>query len=336
MKKGIIPTLLWRAVPLRLNSMKILITGIAGFAGSHLAELLLGDGEEVFGSVLPGENTRNVDAFESKLTLLSCDLRNADAACKLVAEVKPDEIFHLAALTFIPDSFADPRFTFDTNLYGTLNLFEAARTLSNDVRVLFVGSADEYGLVRKDELPIKENNPLRPTNPYSVSKVSASMLAYQYGFSGHIHVVRVRPFNHTGPRQSPRFVCSDFARQIADAEKGRRPAEIHVGNLKPKRDFTDVRDVVRAYRDILRRGEPGEVYNICSGTAVAVDEVLRVLLGLSGRPLRIVESSTRARESDVEEIRGDFGKIEKAVGWRPRIAFEKTLEDTIDYWRRID
>ncbi len=316
--------------------MKTLITGIAGFAGSHLAELLLGDGDEVSGTVLPTESTWNLGGIEDQVGIFTCDLRDAGATGRLVAELRPDEIYHLAAITFIPDSFADPRLTFDTNLYGTLNLFEAAKKLSSDVRVLFVGSADEYGLVRSDELPINEQNPLRPTNPYSVSKVSASLLAYQYGLSGHMRVVRVRPFNHTGPRQSSRFVCSDFARQIVEAEKGRRPPEIHVGNLKPKRDFTDVRDVVRAYRDILRRGEPGEVYNICSGTPVSVNEVLQTLLALSGRRLNVVESPTRARGSDVLEIRGDFSKIEKAIGWRPTIAFRKTLEDIIEYWRTVD
>jgi GDP-4-dehydro-6-deoxy-D-mannose reductase len=316
--------------------MRVLITGIAGFAGSHLAELLLEDGNDVFGSVLPGESTRNLAAVQSQLKLFACDLRDAEAAESLVGRVKPEEIFHLAALTFIPDSVVDPKCTFDTNLFGTLNLFEAAKKLASHARILFVGSADEYGLVKNDELPINERNPLRPTNPYSVSKVSASMLAYQYGLSSHMRVVRVRPFNHTGPRQSPRFVCSDFARQIVEAEKGRGSREIRVGNLNPKRDFTDVRDVVRAYRDILRSGERGEVYNICSGKPVAVGEILHTLLDLSGQRLNVVESPDRARESDVEEIRGDFSKIERAIGWRPTIAFRKTLEDTIEYWRGID
>jgi GDP-4-dehydro-6-deoxy-D-mannose reductase len=316
--------------------MRILISGIAGFAGSHLAELLLAGGDEVFGTVMPGESTHNTESFKSQIRLLTCDVRDADAVKKLLAETKPDEIYHLAAITFIPDSVIDPRLTFETNLYGTLNLLEAASARTPDARILFVGSADEYGLVRTDELPIREENPLRPTNPYSVSKVSASMLAYQYGLTRELHVVRVRPFNHTGPRQSPRFVCSDFTFQIVEAEKRRSKPEIRVGNLKPKRDFTDVRDVVRAYREILRSGESCEVYNISSGTAVGVGEVLDLLLSVSGQKFRIIECAERTRETDVEEIRGDSGKIERATGWRPTIPLKKTLEDMIEYWRNID
>jgi GDP-4-dehydro-6-deoxy-D-mannose reductase len=316
--------------------MRVLITGIAGFAGSYLAELLLNDGEEVFGTVLPGESTRNLETLRPQPELVPCDVRDAEVAEKLMARVRPEETYHLAALTFIPDSIIDPRLTFDTNLYGTLNLLEAAKKLPSRPSILFVGSADEYGRVRKDELPVNEQNPLRPTNPYSVSKVGASMLAYQYGLSGEMRVVRVRPFNHTGPRQSPQFVCSDFARQIVEAERGRRPPEIRVGNLRPKRDFTDVRDVVRAYREVLRRGETCEVSNVCSGKSVGVGEILDELLALSGNRLTIVESSERTRASDVEEVRGDFGKIERATGWRPTIPLAKTLEDMVEYWRGIN
>lgn len=314
--------------------MKTLITGIAGFAGSYLAELLLEDGEEVFGTLLPGESVHNLDSFLSRVKLIPCDLRNKERTDRAVSEVRPDFVYHLAALTFIPDSVLDPRFTFETNLFGTLNLFESIRTLETRPRVLFVGSADEYGRVKKKELPIKEDNPLRPANPYSVSKVSASMLAYQYGLNSHLDVVRVRPFNHTGPRQSPRFVCSDFARQIVEAEKGRRAPEVHVGNLRPKRDFTDVRDVVRAYRDVLKGGAPCEVYNICSGVSVRVGDILDKLLSLSAQRLKVIKSPGRTRQSDVSEIRGDYRKIQRAVGWKPSIPLEKTLEDMIVYWRK--
>ncbi len=313
--------------------MRILITGIAGFAGSHLAELLVRDGEEVAGTVFPGENTRNIEAVRSEVRLVSCDLRDAKETEGTVSDLEPEEIYHLAARTFIPDSVVDPRATFDTNLYGTLNLFEAAKKIPSAPMVLFVGSADEYGRVEESELPISEQAPLRPTNPYSVSKVSASMLAYQYGVSGPMRVVRVRPFNHTGPRQEARFVCSDFARQIVEAEKGRRPPEVRVGNLTPKRDFTDVRDVVRAYRDILRGGKSCEVYNICSGESLSVGEILQELLAASQIQMRVVESCDRARESEVEDVRGDFGKIEREVGWRPRIPLKETLKELMEYWR---
>jgi GDP-4-dehydro-6-deoxy-D-mannose reductase len=313
--------------------MKVLITGIAGFAGSHLAELLLSGGDEVMGACLPGETTRNIEPFKTRVGLFPCDIRDAGAARKLIAETRPDEIYHLAALAFIPDSIADPRLTFEINLFGTLNVFEAAKRLQPSPSVLFVGSADEYGRVKEDELPVTEQNPLRPLNPYSVSKVSAGMLAYQYAASGSMRVVRVRPFNHTGPRQSPQFVCSDFARQIVEAEKGRRPPEIWVGNLKPKRDFTDVRDVVRAYRDVLRRGEQGEVYNICSGKAVEIGRILDSLLAISGHTFSVVKQPERARGSDVSEIRGDYAKLRRAINWQPTIPLEKTLSDMIEYWR---
>ncbi len=315
--------------------MSVLITGIAGFAGSHLAELLLNDGEEVGGTFLQDESLRNIESFKADLRLFPCDVRDADAVRQMLEEVRPEEIYHLAAIAFIPASINDPRATFETNLLGTLNLFEAAKEVADISRILFVGSADEYGMVARDELPVTENNPLRPANPYSVSKVSASLLAYQYGLSGNAHVVRTRSFNHTGPRQSSQFVCSDFARQIVEAEMGKGTQEIHVGNLKPKRDFTDVRDVVRAYRDVLRRGEPCEVYNICSGTSVGIGEILDMLISVSGRQISVVEQSERSRKSDVDEVRGDFGKIEMTTGWRPSIPLEKTLEDMVEYWRQI-
>ncbi len=310
-----------------------MITGIAGFAGSHLAELMLEEGAEVHGAVFPGESTRNVTSLESQLGLSTCDIRDAEAVAKLLAETRPEEIYHLAAITFIPESLDDPRLTFDTNLFGTMNVFEAAKKLSDVPRILFVGSADVYGAVGKDELPVDEGAPLRPTNPYSVSKAAADMLAYQYGLSAEMHIVRVRPFNHTGPRQSPRFVCSDFARQVVEAEKGRQPPEISVGNLDPMRDFCDVRDIVRAYRDVLRGGEPGEVYNVCSGESVSVGEILDGLMSISGQRLVITESPDRVRKTEVEEVIGDGGKINRAVGWRPSIPIRKTLEDMIEYWR---
>jgi GDP-4-dehydro-6-deoxy-D-mannose reductase len=253
----------------------------------------------------------------------------------LVKRARPDEIYHLAAIAFIPESIDNPRATFETNLFGTMNVLEAARKFAAEARVLFVGSADEYGLIREEDLPVDERNPLEPLNPYSVSKASAGMLAHQYAASGGMDIVRVRPFNHTGPRQSPSFVCSDFARQVVEIERGARAPELSVGSLRPRRDFSDVRDVVRAYRDILRLGESGEVYNICSGRAVAIGEIVEMLVSTSGREIAVVERSDRLRGTEVEEVRGDFGKIEKAVGWRPSIPMEKTLEDLIEYWRGI-
>ncbi len=315
---------------------RALITGIAGFAGSHLAELLLlEEGLEISGSVFPGEPIRNIESILSRLKIENCDIRDAGAVDALVKRARPDEIYHLAAIAFVPESIDDPRATFETNLFGTMNVLEAAKKYAAEARVLFVGSADEYGLVREEDLPIGERLPLRPLNPYSVSKASAGMLVHQYAVSGSLDIVHVRPFNHTGPRQSPRFVCSDFAHQVVEIERGVRAPEMLVGSLRPRRDFSDVRDVARAYRDILRLGESGEVYNICSGRSVAIGEIVDMLVSTSDCEIAVVERSDRLRGTEVDEVRGDFGKIEKAVGWRPSIPLEKTLKDMIEYWRGI-
>jgi GDP-4-dehydro-6-deoxy-D-mannose reductase len=226
--------------------------------------------------------------------------------------------------------------TFEVNLYGSLNLFQAIKSVSRDIKVLYVGSASEYGEVREADLPIDEGVPLRPVDPYSVSKVSADMLAFQYFKSFNIHIIRVRPFNHIGPRQSSDYVVSSFAEQIAEIEKGLKEPVITVGNLEAKRDFTDVRDVVRAYCLALAKGEPGAVYNICSGRAVSIRKALEQLLELSiigKQAVKIEPDPERMRPSDVPLLLGNDSKLKQRTGWDCTITFEQTLKDLLDYWR---
>jgi GDP-4-dehydro-6-deoxy-D-mannose reductase len=201
------------------------------------------------------------------------------------------------------------------------------------MQIQIAGSSEEYGFVRKDELPIREDNPLRPLSPYAVSKVAQDLLAYQYWMSYRMHVVRTRGFNHTGPRRGEVFVTSNLARQIAEIEKGVRKPVVWVGNMEAIRDFTDVRDMVRAYWLALERGEPGEVYNLCSGRGYAVRNVLEILLGLTATQVEVREDPARLRPSDVEILLGDGSRFRQVTGWQPTIPFDVTLKDLLDYWR---
>jgi len=215
--------------------MKALITGISGFAGPHLTEFLIKKGYEVFGTFFNKSTFSNLNDFMNKIKVYKCDIRNYNVLKNVIKDVKPDEIYHLAAISFVPTSLKDPKLTFDTNLYGTLNLYQAIIYLKMNPKILFVGSADEYGIVNENDLPIKEECPLNPMNPYSISKASADFLSFFYFRNYSLNIIRVRPFNHIGPRQSPEFVSSDFAKQIAEIEKGLKEPIIKVGNLEAKR-----------------------------------------------------------------------------------------------------
>ena len=264
---------------------------------------------------------------------MECDLRDASSVRDVLDDERPDWIFHLAAQSFVPTSWTAPTESLVTNIIGQLNIFEAVKKLGIKPRIQLACSSEEYGLVLENELPIKETNPLRPLSPYAVSKVGQDMLGYQYWMSFRIPVVRTRGFNHEGPRRGPVFVCSDFAKQIADIEKGRRPPVVRVGNLEARRDFTDVRDVVRAYWLALEKGEPGEVYNIASGRAWTIREMLDLLLSLSKSKIKVEEDPARMRPSDVPVLLGDSSKFRDRTGWSPEIPFEKTIADLLAYWR---
>ena len=317
-----------------MAAKRAFITGIAGFAGSHLAEHLLAAGLRVSGASLPAGGTSNIDHLQGRVRVYLGDLSDQEWARSVLAEVRPAYVFHLAAQAAVSASWAAPGPTLVNNILGQLNLLQAIVALGLSPRVLVVGSADEYGLVRPDELPIRETNPLRPNNPYAVSKVSQDFLGYQYFLSHQLPVVRVRPFNHIGPRQGPGFVVPDFARQIAEAEAGLRPPVMQVGNLTARRDFSDVRDIVRAYALALERGEPGEVYNLGSGQAHSIQEILDTLLALSRIPLRVETDPARLRPADVPVVVGDCRKFRERTGWRPTVRLEDSLRDVLEYWRQ--
>jgi GDP-4-dehydro-6-deoxy-D-mannose reductase len=313
--------------------MKALITGISGFAGSHLAEFLLDKEYKVFGTFYDKSTFSNLNGFIDKIRLFECDIRNYNDLKQITKKVQPDEVYHLAAISFIPTSFENPKLTFDTNFYGTLNLYESVKELKISPKILFVGSADEYGLIKESDLPINEDCPLKPLNPYSISKVSADFLSYFYFRNYNINVIRVRPFNHIGPRQSPEFVCSDFAKQIAEIENGLKEPIIKVGNLEAKRDFTDVRDMVRAYWLAIQKGELGEVYNICSENIVYIKDLLNKLLSMSKKNVEIRKDFKKFRNLDIPLFLGDSTKFKKQTNWKQKFLFRKTLQDILNYWR---
>lgn len=313
--------------------MRVLITGIAGFAGSFLAEHLLAQGYDVWGVVRHGAG--HVSHCLDRLTLRTADMRDLGRVVALLEEAQPARIYHLAAQAFVPTSWDQPWETLENNIRGQLNLFLALLDLAMPARVLVVGSNEEYGVIHPDVLPISESTPFRPNSPYAVSKIAQDMLGLQYWESHELHVIRVRPFNHIGPRQSARFVAASFARQIAEIEAGMRSPAIKVGNLEAKRDFSDVRDVVRAYHLALERGQPGDVYNVGSGEAHSVQELLDTLLAYSPADVRIEKDPARMRPSDVPASYADISKITSAVGWRPRVPFKESVHAVLDYWRTV-
>jgi GDP-4-dehydro-6-deoxy-D-mannose reductase len=345
--------------------LRVLITGVTGMAGSHLAEYALALPDvQVYGTyrwrsrldnledltsagrvhrIASGGNVqsaadlaRHVDR-ETKngcLNLLLGDLSDPSSMRRVIAGVRPDRIFHLAAQSFVPASWDAPAETMDLNVIGQVHLFEAIRESGLEPLVHVAGSSEEYGLVYPDEVPMKETNPLRPLSPYAVSKVAQELLAWQYHRSYGLHTVVTRGFNHTGPRRGENFVTSSFAMQIAQIEKGLKPPVIDVGDLDSKRDWSDVRDIIRGYWLSLERGKPGEVYNIGSGVSRSVGEMLQVLLGLSSRKVEVRVDSSRLRPSDVKILWADCSKFAAQTGWHPEILFTQTMSDLLEYWRR--
>jgi GDP-4-dehydro-6-deoxy-D-mannose reductase len=314
--------------------MRILVTGIAGFAGSHLAELLVKAGEEVFGVCLACESRENLREIRRSLHLSDCDLTDYGRVFRLVKRIRPDRIYHLAASTSVGWSFDHPTETINTNIRSTLNILESARNLKGKVRILVVGSSDVYGKVSPKEVPISEERPLRPVSPYGASKAACDLLAYQYFESYRMYVIRARAFNHTGPRQHTGFVIPDFASQVARIESGMQPAVLQVGNLTAQRDICDVRDVVRAYVALMAKGKPGEAYNICSGKAYKIRTILGILLSLSKEEIRTKVDQSKNRPAEIPILLGDNSKIKRTVGWKAAIPLETTLKDTLDFWRR--
>jgi GDP-4-dehydro-6-deoxy-D-mannose reductase len=312
--------------------LKALITGISGFVGSHLAEYLLENTDwEVAGTVFGPY--ANIADLCGTLELYPAELSRLDVVTFVLEQARPDVLFHLAAQPLVSASRRDPWGTLETNIRMQLNVLEGVAQVKPDCRVLVVGSSEEYGLIRPKDLPIDEETPLRPLSAYAISKVAQDLLGLQYHLTHGLHVVRVRPFNHTGPRQRIGFVAPDFASQIAAAEVGLGPAMIQVGNLEARRDFSDVRDIVRAYVLLLTAGEPGQVYNAGSGESHAVQDVLDTLLGMSEAEIEVQQDPARMRPSEVPEVVCDPTRIRNQTGWETEITFEESLRDVLAYWR---
>jgi GDP-4-dehydro-6-deoxy-D-mannose reductase len=319
----------------RGQSVRVLLTGIAGFAGSHLAEYLVCQVDsppEIHGVVHRHE--RRIQHLRSKLQLHRGDLRNALWVSELVQTVQPDLVLHLAAWSDVGGSWQQPWTTYELNIQCQLNLLEALRRWAPQSRCLVVTSNEVYGLLSLDDLPVDETTPFRPNNPYGVSKVTQDMMALQYWNSHQMATLRARSFNHIGPGQADDFVASAFARQIAEIEVGQRPPVVTVGNLAAERDFTDVRDVVRAYWLIATLGEPGEVYNIGSGQSRPARWLLDTLLALTPVQVEVALDPVRLRPSDIPISVCNNRRLVEATGWQPQIDLRDSLRDLLDYWRR--
>ncbi|MEK7104003.1 MAG: GDP-mannose 4,6-dehydratase [Patescibacteria group bacterium] len=312
---------------------KILITGMAGFVGSHLAELCLSRGDDVFGTIFPGESLKNLSGIREKIEVFECDLTQKEVVLKTIKDIQPDVIFHLAGQSFPSISFQMPEKTLSTNISIALNIFEAVRELKINPVIQVACSSDEYGLIKEDELPVKETNPLRPVSPYAVSKIAVDMLAFQYHQSYQMKIVITRAFNHTGPRANVQTVAPRFAQQIALIEAKKQEPIIKVGNLEAFRDFSDVRDVVKAYYLAVERCEYGTPYNIGSGESYQIKEILDTLLSFSSVKVKVEQDPSLMRPEKTAKIVCDFSKFNLATGWKPAIKMEQTLKDLLNYYR---
>lgn len=310
--------------------MRIFFTGITGFAGSHLADLLLAAGHDVFGLVHAASSTQATPQHPN-FRPIPGDLLDLNGLKQAVAETRPDVIYHLAGQPYPARSWDNAARTLAINTGGTANILEAAVSFGRP-RVLVVTSAEIYGKVRPNQLPISERSLPKPRHPYGVSKEAAGKLVEVYAERYQLPVIEARPFNHIGPRQALGFVVPDFAGQLAAIKFGQQSATMRVGNLSAERDFTDVRDVVQAYRLLAERGQPGHAYLICSGQPVAIHTILNILLELSGLTVNVEYDPARMRASDVPILYGTPAKISAEVGWRPQIHLRTTLKDVLTEW----
>jgi GDP-4-dehydro-6-deoxy-D-mannose reductase len=292
--------------------MTMLVTGADGFVGSFI--------------------TRQYETLPLVDSQGNVDLRDKERVLNAVKQNKIDSVIHLAAQSFIPVSFKDPQTTYDVNFTGTFNLLTALKEAGFTGRMIYISSGDIYGLVAIDSLPIKESYPLKPRSPYAVSKVATEALCYQWSQTENLQVVTARPFNHIGPGQHPNFVVSDFARQIIEIKLGKREPVLNVGDIDVTRDFTDVRDIVRAYTILLDQGKSGEAYNICSGEERTIRSLLDIMLNLSNISAEIREDAARMRPSEQRRVRGDCTKLKADTSWRPEISLEQTLLDILNHW----
>lgn len=313
--------------------VRALVTGAAGFAGSHLIDYLIANTPwDLYAFVWERANLEHLARHE-RVHVLKGDIVNESSIHEAVMQAQPDHVFHLAAVASVPQAYQNPGPTMMTNILGQVNLLQALVHLNPMPRTLVIGSADEYGLVSRGDLPITENTLMRPANPYAVSKITQDMMGHQYFRTHGLPVVRVRPFNHIGPRQRESFVAPAFAKQIAEAEAGLRDPVLRVGNLEARRDFSDVRDIVRGYHLAVTLGEPGEVYNMASERSYSIQYLLDQLISLSNLPFLVEVDPERLRPSDVPIFVGDCTKFRERAGWRAEIPLRTSLADTLNYWR---
>lgn len=307
---------------------KGLVIGAAGFVGSYLIEEMHSCGMDCYATKLSHERLKHEHA-----KIYDLDILDREAIVTLLLEIRPDYIFHLAAQSSVGLSWKNPGLTVDVNIKGGINVMDAVRELYYKPRVLLIGSGEEYGHIRPGETPIREDNLLRPGNIYAATKACQNMIGSIYAQAYDMQLMMVRSFNHIGPGQAPMFVVSDFCKQVAEIEKGLREPVMYVGNLAAKRDFTDVRDVVKAYVKLIQQGVPGETYNMGSGHAVEIRRILDMIISLSEKEIRVEIDPNKIRPVDVPIIEADITKLHELTGWEPRIELEQTIEDTLNYWR---
>lgn len=310
--------------------MKALIIGGAGFVGNYLISHLKNDLKwDVFVTKMSHEKSSNADVNSFDL-----DILDKDQIKDVLEKVKPDYIFHLAAQSSVALSWKNPALTIDVNVKGSVNVLDMVRELNYKPRILLIGSGEEYGHIKPDESPIVEDNVVRPGNIYAATKACQNMIGKIYADGYDMDIMMVRAFNHIGPNQAPMFVVADFCKQVADIECGNREPVIYTGNLSAKRDFTDVRDVVRAYALLIQKGQKGETYNIGSGKAIAIQEILDTILSFSTVDIKIEVDPEKLRPVDIPIIEADISKVRECIGWKPEILLESTLDETLNYWRK--
>lgn len=312
--------------------MRALISGGTGFVGSFLASLLADQGVEV--SVLSKKRHNEQVELDSRVRCQEGDIRSKPTVDQAVQETHPDEIYHLAAISSIPYSWKHPKLTFEVNVLGSANIFQASISLLRPARVLNVSTGQVYGSRGEGSAIFDENAPVRPGTPYATSKAMVELLAHQFVESNGAWIVTARSFNHVGPGQSTEFVLSNFARQFALIEAGQSPPLLRVGNLDVERDFTDVRDVVRAYQLLLKKGKPGSAYNVCSGHPHRIASAVSILQAITSIRVDVKVDSDKLRSTDLRSVCGDPSKLKAETGWEPTISFEDSLRDLLDYWRQ--
>ncbi len=310
---------------------KIFISGASGFVGSTLARYLDFPENEIYGTSFPHKPKPLGLKCSNDIRYL--DIRREGDITEFIKETRPDRVFHLAAVSNVGCSWEKRRETIETNILGTQHVFEALRKYSPQTRVLFVSSSDVYGDASMDDRALCEDDDTKALSPYAYSKIGGELLSRFYADVEGLYIVIARSFPHTGPGQSPDFVCSDWAYQIAKIEEGSKEPVMKVGNIDVKRDFSDVRDVVKAYVQLLEKGRKGEIYNIASGKAVSLQKILDMLLSFSYLSIKVQVDSQRLRKKDILCLRGDNSKIRKETGWKPEISLRQTLEDLLEYWR---